>query len=60
MITLVNDTLNRLVEKASRYLNILISRSVDQSMPGFEPGPHWWEVSALTTASPLLPELVHY
>ena len=22
---------------------------------GFEPGPHWWEVSALTTAPPLLP-----
>ena len=21
-------------------------------MPGFEPGPHWWEVSALTTAPP--------
>jgi len=23
--------------------------------PGVEPGPHWWEVSALTTASSLLP-----
>ena len=22
--------------------------------PGIEPGPHWWEVSALTTASSLL------
>ena len=22
---------------------------------GFEPGPHWWEASALTTAPPLLP-----
>ena len=21
------------------------------STPGFEPGPHWWETSALTTAS---------
>ena len=21
------------------------------STPGFEPGPHWWEMSALTTAS---------
>ena len=21
--------------------------------PGFEPGPHWWEASALTTAPPL-------
>ena len=25
------------------------------STPGFEPGPHWWEASALTTAPPLLP-----
>ena len=25
--------------------------------PGFEPGPHWWEVSALTTVPPLLPEV---
>ena len=24
------------------------------SMLGFEPGPHWWEASALTTAQPLL------
>ena len=24
--------------------------------PGFEPGPHWWEASALTTAPPLLPQ----
>ena len=23
--------------------------------PGFEPGPHWWEASALTTAPPLPP-----
>ena len=23
--------------------------------PGFEPGPHWWEASALTTAPTLLP-----
>ena len=22
--------------------------------PGFEPGPHWWEASALTTVPPLL------
>ena len=22
---------------------------------GFEPGPHWWEASSLTTAPPLLP-----
>ena len=24
------------------------------STPGFEPGPHWWETSALATAPPLL------
>ena len=24
------------------------------STPGFKPGPHWWETSALTTAPPLL------
>ena len=24
------------------------------STPGFEPGPHWWEATALTTATPLL------
>ena len=24
--------------------------------PGFEPGPDWWEVSAFTTAPPLLPK----
>ena len=23
--------------------------------PGIEPGPHWWEVSALTTVPSLLP-----
>ena len=28
------------------------------STPGFEPGPHWWEVSAPTTAPPLLPYLL--
>ena len=26
------------------------------STPGFEPGPHWWEESALNTAPPLLPK----
>ena len=26
------------------------------STPGFEPGPHWWEASALSTAPPLLPK----
>ena len=25
------------------------------SGPGIEPGPHWWEASALTTVSSLLP-----
>ena len=25
------------------------------STPGFEPGPYWWEKSALTTTPPLLP-----
>ena len=25
------------------------------STAGFEPGSHWWEASALTTATPLLP-----
>ena len=28
------------------------------STPGVEPGPHWWEASALTTAPPLLPLLL--
>jgi len=27
------------------------------STPGFEPGPHWWEASTLTTAPPLLPNI---
>ena len=26
-----------------------------ESTPGFEPAPHWWEASALTTAPPFLP-----
>ena len=26
------------------------------STPRFEPGQHWWEASALTTAPPLLPQ----
>ena len=25
--------------------------------PGVEPGPHWWEASALTTAPSLLPDV---
>ena len=24
---------------------------------GIEPGPHWWEASALTTAPPVLPSV---
>ena len=31
------------------------STHIMASTPGFEPGPHWWEASALTTAPPLLP-----
>ena len=27
--------------------------------PGFEPGPLWWEASALTTAPSLAPKLEH-
>ena len=27
-------------------------------MLGVEPGPHWWETSALTTVPPLLPEVI--
>ena len=29
------------------------------STPGFEPGPHWWEASALTTGPSLAPQ-IHY
>ena len=29
------------------------------SMPGFEPGPHWWEASALTNALIPLSGIVH-
>ena len=31
------------------------TNSTHISTPGFEPRPHWWEASALTTAPPLLP-----
>ena len=27
--------------------------------PEIEPGPHWWEASALTTAPSLLPQLLN-
>ena len=30
------------------------------SLPGFEPGPRWWEASALTTAPSLLPSIKAY
>ena len=33
------------------------TNSAHISKPGFDPGPHWWESSALTTAPPLLPEV---
>ena len=29
------------------------------STPVFEPGPHWWEASALTTAPPLPPKFCY-
>ena len=29
------------------------------STPGFEPGPHWWQASALTAAPPLPPKFCH-
>ena len=28
--------------------------------PGIEPGPHWWEASALNTAPSLLPTNVYF
>ena len=31
------------------------STHIMASTPGFEPGTHWWEASALTTAPLLLP-----
>ena len=34
------------------------TNSTHISTPGFEPGPHWWEASALTTAPPLLPIVI--
>ena len=29
------------------------------STPGVEPGPHWWEASALTTAPSLAPQNIY-
>ena len=31
------------------------STHIMASTPGFEPGPHWWEASALTTPPSLAP-----
>ena len=39
-------------ERTNNKLNPLMA-----STPGVEPGPHWWEATALTTAPPLLPKL---
>ena len=36
------------------------TNSTHISTPGFEPGPHWWEASALTTAPPLLPKSIRF
>ena len=30
------------------------------STPGFEPGRHWWEASALAIAPPLLPKCMYH
>ena len=37
-------------EENQHKLNLLMA-----SGPGIEPGPHWWEASALTTTPSLLP-----
>ena len=43
------------------YLETAINSTVPtETTLGFEPRPKWWEVSALTTAPPLLPELMYY
>ena len=34
------------------------STHICASTSGFKPGPHWWEASALTTASHLLPKCI--
>ena len=55
----------RAKERTNHKLN---QHNIFLSTPGFEPGPHWWEVSAVTTApltsagSPLPPlfDLVPY
>ena len=39
-------------EESPHKLNLLMVSGVE-----IEPGPHWWEASALTTVPPLLPGL---
>ena len=39
------------VERTNNKLNPHMASTL-----GFEPGPHWLEASALTTAPPLLPQ----
>ena len=43
--------------RAQAYNNKLNLHMV--STPGFEPGPHWWEASAPTTAPSLAPHICH-
>ena len=49
------------VTKVSLPLYVMISGNLEFSYmyvtpgPGIEPGPQWWEASALTTAPTLLP-----
>ena len=49
-----------LVEKISRSNgeNQQQTRPNMASTPGLEPGPHWWEASALTTEPPFLPYIL--
>ena len=37
--------------RTNNKLNLLMTPG-----PGIEPGPHWWEASAITTAPSLLPK----
>ena len=42
-------------EKRTNKLNTRVASSL-----GIEPGPHWWEASALTTTPPLLPFIFYF
>ena len=42
------------VEKRTNKLNPHMTPSLE-----IEPGPHWWEVIALTTAPPLLSKYIY-